>query len=492
MSFISSFLARTRAMPLQLIALLTSALLAADPATVHAVDGRVANKPARPRICLVLSGGGARGAAHVGVLKVLEEMRIPIDCIAGTSMGSIVGGSYAAGASIAEMEQQLKSITSETLFKDKPPRQDVPIHRKQDDQTLYFSPELGVRDGKILLPKGIVSGIVLEAELRKLAKTPGYINFDELPIPFRAVATDIASGQMVVFRDGELASVMRASMSVPAAMDPVEIDGKLLVDGGLARNLPVDVARAMGGRHRHRGQPRYPAAAARGDHIGVRGHAADDQHPDGTKRAGLAGIAGAEGHSHCTRTGRFFSATDFDHLGLTVPIGEAAARKVAAQLAPYSLSVEDYAELQADKVTLAPPDLRPVHKIRVDGLQRMNPAVVEATMETKVGVAIEHKPWIATSAASTAAAISSTSTTASAPMKTASGCWRSRPARNPGARVTCASASGSPAISAAMRFFQPARQLSQDLAQFTRRRMAHRPAGRPQQPADHRIAPAAR
>ncbi|MFC6519457.1 hypothetical protein ACFQAT_06330 [Undibacterium arcticum] len=146
------------------------------------------------------------------------------------------------------------------------------------------------------------------------------------------------------------------------------------------------------------------------------------------------------------------SATDFDHLGLTVPIGEAAARKVAAQLAPYSLSVEDYAELQADKVTLAPPDLRPVHKIRVDGLQRMNPAVVEATMETKVGVAIEHKPWIATSAASTAAAISSTSTTASAPMKTASGCWRSRPARNPGARVTCASASGSPAISAAMRF----------------------------------------
>src|SRR5438034_734141 len=158
----------------------------------------------RPRICVVLSGGGARGAAHVGVLKVLEEMRIPIDCIAGTSMGSIVGGSYAAGASIAEMEQQIKSITSETLFKDKPPRQDVPIHRKQDDQTLYFSPELGVRDGKILLPKGIVSGIVLEAELRRLAKTPGHINFDELPIPFRAVATDIASGQMVVFRDGEL------------------------------------------------------------------------------------------------------------------------------------------------------------------------------------------------------------------------------------------------------------------------------------------------
>src|SRR5512135_2971829 len=217
----------------------------ASPSFAENADGAGAVKP-RPRIGLVLSGGGARGAAHVGVLKVLEEMRIPIDYIAGTSMGSIVGGSYASGNTIPQMLKDISQIKTATLAKDAPPRQDITMRRKQDDYENYFGVELGVKDGSVQLPKGVVTGVALEAVLRDLAKVKGSIDFDKLPIPFRAIATDIETGKMKVFSSGDLAAVMRASMSVPGAIAPAEIDGKMFVDGGLTRNLPVDVARDMG------------------------------------------------------------------------------------------------------------------------------------------------------------------------------------------------------------------------------------------------------
>src|SRR5512147_468273 len=135
----------------------------------------------RPRIGLVLSGGGARGAAHVGVLKVLVEMRIPIDYIAGTSMGSIVGGSYASGNSIPQMLIDISQIKTATLAKDAPPRRDISMRRKEDDYKNYFGVELGVQDGSLLLPKGVVTGVALEAVLRDLAKVKGSIDFDKLP-----------------------------------------------------------------------------------------------------------------------------------------------------------------------------------------------------------------------------------------------------------------------------------------------------------------------
>ena len=165
----------------------------------------------RPKICLVLSGGGARGAAHVGVLKVLEEMRVPVDCITGTSMGSLVGGAYATGTTIPEMELILAGISTELLFKEKPPRQEQAIRRKLDDRLDFVGPEIGFRDWQFELPKGFVSGVQLETVLRYLAKAKGYRKFDELGIPFRAVATDLVTGKAVVFADGELANVMRAS-----------------------------------------------------------------------------------------------------------------------------------------------------------------------------------------------------------------------------------------------------------------------------------------
>ena len=200
----------------------------------------------RPRIGLVLSGGGARGAAHIGVLKVLEELRVPVDVIAGTSMGSIVGGSYASGQTVAAMTRDVANIKTDMLARDQPPRSEISIHLKQEDWLDYIGPQFGYRDGSLQLPKGAITGVALEAVLRDLALAKGDSNFDKLPIPFRAIATDVVSGQMTVLRSGDLAIAMRASMSVPGAIAPVQIDGKMLVDGGLTRNLPVDVARAMG------------------------------------------------------------------------------------------------------------------------------------------------------------------------------------------------------------------------------------------------------
>ena len=130
-----------------------AALAAAAPASAQTEEAK------RPRICLVLSGGGARGAAHVGVLKVLDELWVPVDCIAGTSMGSIVGGAFASGITVAEMEQTLSEMSTERLFKEKPPRRERTIRRKADDYTILFTPEIGVQGGELQLPKGIVSGV---------------------------------------------------------------------------------------------------------------------------------------------------------------------------------------------------------------------------------------------------------------------------------------------------------------------------------------------
>jgi NTE family protein len=215
-----------------------SILSSAVAAEALAVSERPATDLQRPKICLVLSGGGARGAAHVGVLN-----RVPIDCIAGTSMGSLVGAAFATGTSIEEMQRLLGGILTELLFKEKPPHQELAMRRKQDDYSVLFTPEVGLGDGQVKVSKGLVSGVQLEAVLRKLSKAKGFHDFDELPIPFRAVATDLVTGKAVVFSEGELANVMRTSMSVPGAVAPAEFDGMTLVDDMLTSTLPIQTAR---------------------------------------------------------------------------------------------------------------------------------------------------------------------------------------------------------------------------------------------------------
>jgi NTE family protein len=206
-----------------------------------------AEEPHRPRIGLVLSGGGARGAAHIGVLKVLDQMHVPIDAIAGTSMGAVVGGLYASGLSARQIESIMTSLNWQRAFRDRPYREDLPLRRKQEDENFLVKFPLGIRGGRVQLPKGLLQGQTLNQILRRLTLPVAEItSFDELPTPFRAVATDLETGDAVVMKSGDLTSAMRASLSAPAVFAPVERDGRVLVDGGVAQNLPIDVARSMG------------------------------------------------------------------------------------------------------------------------------------------------------------------------------------------------------------------------------------------------------
>src|SRR5688572_1747521 len=201
----------------------------------------------RPRIGLVLSGGGARGAAHIGVLKVLEENRVPVDAIAGTSMGAVVGGLYASGLSAKDIERVMTSVDWQDAFLDRPPRTDLNFRRKLEDQNFLVKFPLGLKGGKFRLPRGLVQGQKLTQILRGLTLPVAQIqHFDDLAIPFRAVATDIVTGDRVVLDHGDLTTAMRASLSAPGVFSPVDNEGRMLVDGGLSSNLPIDVAREMG------------------------------------------------------------------------------------------------------------------------------------------------------------------------------------------------------------------------------------------------------
>ena len=201
----------------------------------------------RPRIGLVLGGGGARGFAHVSVLKELERQRIPVDCIAGTSMGAIVGGLYASGMSAVELEKQMLAMDWGSMFVDRLDRPQRSFRRKRDDDLALVSGKPGIGNDGLKIAPGLLSGeraLLLLEELTQPVATRD--DFDTLPIPFRAVATDLNSGQAVVIGSGNLALAMRASMSIPGVFKPVVMDGRVLVDGGLANQVPVDVVRAMG------------------------------------------------------------------------------------------------------------------------------------------------------------------------------------------------------------------------------------------------------
>lgn len=199
------------------------------------------------RIGLVLGGGGARGAAHIGVLKVLERERIPIHAIAGTSIGSIVGGLYAAGYSPDEIEQAIGSIDWLDIFHDGTARRERPMRQKETDIGTVANLEVGLADGHLTFPTTLIRGQKLGLWLRRMFLGRGNVeSFDDLPIPFRCVATDIGEVKPVVFQSGDLALAVRASMAVPGAFAPVKHDGRVLVDGGIVDNIPIEVARQMG------------------------------------------------------------------------------------------------------------------------------------------------------------------------------------------------------------------------------------------------------
>jgi len=212
-----------------------------------AAPGATAEEKARPKIGLALSGGGARGGAHIGVLKALEELGIPIDYIAGTSMGAIVGGYYAAGYSPRQIEDILRTTDWSGAFSDETERSGVTMRKKELDANLLIPYRLGFNKGKLQLPLGVIEGQKLDQIFqRALSPVRDIHDFDLLRIPFRALATDLATGAEVVLSEGSLADAIRASMSIPGIFAPVILDDRMLVDGGMSNNLPISVVREMG------------------------------------------------------------------------------------------------------------------------------------------------------------------------------------------------------------------------------------------------------
>lgn len=342
----------------------------------------------RPRICLVLSGGGARGAAHVGVLRVLEEYRVPVDCIAGTSMGSLVGAAYSTGTTLPEMDVILGSISTELLFKEEPPRQELALRRKTDDYTILSTPEVGLNNGSLSFGKGIVTGVQLETVLRQLSKAKGFYNFDELPIPFRAVATDLVTGKAVVFHEGELANVMRASMSVPGAVAPAEVNGMLLVDGMLTSNLPVQAARDMGADviiAVNVGTPLLKREQLNGI-LGVSGQMLSIL-TEQNVQASIASL-GPQDILISPELGNY-STGDFDNLPEIAPLGEGATRKMEPELRKYSLPPAEYAAFRKTQELDAKPEMRVVDEIRFENLNRVNPQALNDLVDTQVGKPID-------------------------------------------------------------------------------------------------------
>lgn len=201
----------------------------------------------RPKIGLVLAGGGARGIGHVGVIQLLEELNIQVDYVAGTSMGSIIGGLYSAGYTSDEMIEWLEQCDWNLLLSDSLPRQLRGFRAKEEELDTPRWIEFGVGSSGLKVPNAFISGQNLLVALRELTYFAGNLeSFDQLPIPFRAVATNVETGEMVVLDHGYLADAMRASMAVPGAFAPYELEGKVLIDGFASRNLPIDVVREMG------------------------------------------------------------------------------------------------------------------------------------------------------------------------------------------------------------------------------------------------------
>ncbi|HCG5279566.1 TPA: patatin-like phospholipase family protein [Vibrio parahaemolyticus] len=225
-------------------ALWVSLFLIATPSVAQVKNE---DTPTRPKVAVVLAGGGAKGAAHIGVLKALEEMHIPVDIITGTSMGAYVGGLYATGMSADEIESFIYSVDWNSGYRDRVDRSQRRVRDKEYEDRYQITTDLGLRFGEVRAPTGVVQG---QNMLRVLRETTGNLgrfdSFDELAIPYRSVATDILELDEVVIGNGYLVDAMMASMSVPGALPPYKLNGHMLVDGGVVNSMPVDVARAMG------------------------------------------------------------------------------------------------------------------------------------------------------------------------------------------------------------------------------------------------------
>jgi NTE family protein len=368
------------------VVLSTSVSVAAHAQASQAQPSVDEKPPAhRPRIGLALGGGGARGAAHIGVLEVLEELHVPIDFVAGTSMGSIVAGLYASGLPVDRIEKELRERDWSNLLSDRAPYRDLVWRRKEDEGRYLLDLELGLRGHKLLIPTGLRAGQKLGFELEALLlPVAGVEDFSKLPIPFRAVATDVETGEAVVLDHGDLTQSILASMTVPGVFAPVEIDGRMLVDGGMANNLPVEVVRAMGADFVIAVDVGTPLSTRESiqSFVGVTSQAFTFLTTrNSTRSASLADLVIRPSLSG-------IGSGDFARTAEAIPIGVAAAEASRAALERIALSPEEWAAWRARTAQPPLPGSR-IASVRVEGNQRVDERVILARARLHAGDSLE-------------------------------------------------------------------------------------------------------
>jgi NTE family protein len=367
-----------------LLACLVAAAVAAAPSPATSAEPAAQ----RPRIGLVLAGGGAKGGAHVGALKVLEEMRVPIDCIAGTSIGALVGGGYATGQPAAEIERFVTGIDWATIIGGAGRRKLEPIEQKRLSLEAGSSLRVGVVEGKVVTPVGLADSSSIDDLLRGyVARSRTVADFDKLPIPYRAVATDMVSGDMVVLDRGDIATAMRASMAIPGAFSPVVLDPWILSDGGMVRNVPIDVARDTCADIvivvNLVEPPPDREKLVQAQQLLSRSM---DVMFEVNEKAQLATLTERDVLINVP-TGDITTG-DFDRLPETIPLGEAAAREQAGRLAALAIPAAEYMAWR-NGVTQSQAIEARIAEVRVEGLEFVNPEYLRTLTNVDSGERIE-------------------------------------------------------------------------------------------------------
>ena len=343
----------------------------------------------RPRIALVLSGGGARGFAHVGVLKALEAARVPIDMVVGTSMGAIIGGLYASGMSPQVLEQELMAVQWSGLFERRQPRPTMSQRTKESDFELATALEVSFRDGQFHPPTGAVSTQSLEWLLRRYTlHTRNLGHFDALPTPFRAVATDMVTGEKVVLADGDLAAALRASMSVPGVFAPLTLeDGRVLGDGGLVDNLPVEVARQMGADVVIAVNIGTPLASRDSltNVLGITSQMINILTEQNVRQS----IALLTRHDLLLAPPLDkLTSADFDKAPAIAALGQAYADTVVSSLERFSVDEDSYAQWRLERLPTAAPEPGALAFVRFDGVTPQQAQHLARLVDTRPGQAL--------------------------------------------------------------------------------------------------------
>lgn len=343
----------------------------------------------RPKIGLVLSGGGAKGAAHIGVLKVLEQYQIPVDYVVGTSIGAYVGGLYALGYQAKQIETIMLNLPWDESYSDFIPRESLSLKDKNHRDQYNISLRLGYSDGQLKAPSGLLlgqsAGSLLKLSTDVVAKID---SFDDLAIPYRAIAANLATAKTVVIKRGSITKAMRASTAVPGVVDPVKIDGQLLVDGGIANNMPIDVVKAMGADIVIAVDIGSPLLSK--DEINDTIDVFNQLSTILTNNTTLAQMKHLSSQDVLIRPQiDNLSTTDFSVMPEALALGEKSALVVKEKLASLSVSQQEYLEYQRKKqqkkaawfdgFTL------PIIEIEYQNYSKVSTSVVEANFAIAIG-----------------------------------------------------------------------------------------------------------